>query len=147
MTMSILENAGYEQYEISNYARPGFESVHNRAYWTGENYLGIGPSAFSTVDQQRWQNIANYSEYSDRLFSDQSPIASVEDLTVATKRAERIAIGLRTRDGVPVDLLDSFKPETSEFVWARFASTAKRQLRSDPRRQVSGRLGCRKHFV
>jgi len=116
MTMSILENAGYAQYEISNYARPGFESVHNRAYWTGENYLGIGPSAFSTIGQQRWQNIANYSEYSDRLFSDRSPIASVEDLTAAIKRAERIAIGLRTRDGIPADLLDSFKTETNEFV-------------------------------
>src|ERR1700726_1738976 len=46
--MSILENAGYEHYEISNYARPGFSSVHNRAYWAGEDYIGIGPRAFST---------------------------------------------------------------------------------------------------
>src|ERR1700730_17054405 len=63
MTMSILEDAGYEHYEISNYARPAFSSVHNRAYWAGEDYLGIGPSAFSTRGLQRWQNIPDYREY------------------------------------------------------------------------------------
>ena len=45
----LLGRAGFDHYEISNYARPGFESVHNRAYWAGEDYLGIGPSAVSTV--------------------------------------------------------------------------------------------------
>jgi len=51
--MSILEDAAYQHYEISNYARPGFASTHNRAYWLGKDYLGIGPSAFSTVGIQR----------------------------------------------------------------------------------------------
>ncbi len=61
MTMSILEAAGYQQYEISNYARPGFSSVHNRACWSGKDYLGIGPSAFSTVGMRRsFQAITNW---------------------------------------------------------------------------------------
>src|SRR5436305_14416443 len=59
MTTAILESAGYEQYEISNYARPGFRSLHNRSYWRGDDYIGIGPSAFSTVGLERWQNIAD----------------------------------------------------------------------------------------
>ncbi len=116
MTMSILENAGYEHYEISNYARPGFSSVHNRAYWSGEDYLGVGPSAFSTVGMRRWQNLADYRGYADRALSGQSPIGSTENLTNDMKRAERIALSLRTREGVPVQELKRFARETNEFI-------------------------------
>src|SRR5215467_8818179 len=100
MTMAILEDAGYEQYEISNYARAGFESVHNRAYWLGKDYLGIGPSAVSTVKMQRWQNVCDYRGYIDRVFSGKSARGSSETLTDEMKRTERIALGLRTREGI-----------------------------------------------
>ncbi len=116
MTMSILEEAGYEHYEISNYARPGFASVHNHAYWTGEDYLGIGPSAFSTIGMQRWQNVCNYREYSERVFNGRSAISSIEQLTATAKRTEKIALSLRTRNGVAAKLLDSFPNEVHEFV-------------------------------
>ena len=116
MTMSILEDAGYEQYEISNYARPGFSSVHNRAYWSGEDYLGIGPSAFATVGMRRWQNLADYRAYADRVLSRQSPIGSREDLTSEMKRAERIALSLRTREGISVALLNDRQETMEEFV-------------------------------
>ncbi len=116
MTMSTLEAAGYQHYEISNYARPGFESVHNRAYWAGEDYAGIGPSAFSTIGFRRIQNVCNYREYTDHLFTDQSPIGSVEELSTTVKDAERIALGLRTREGVDAKLLQSFATATDEFV-------------------------------
>ena len=114
--MSILEDAGYEHYEISNYARPGFSSVHNRAYWDGEDYVGIGPSAFSTGGLRRWQNIPDYREYAARIFRDQSPIGSVENLTSTMKRAERIALSLRTRDGISSHLLDNWPNQTREFI-------------------------------
>src|SRR6266516_706890 len=116
MTMSILENAGYEQYEISNYARPGFSSVHNRAYWSGEDYLGIGPSAFSTVGMHRWQNLADYRAYTARILSGQSPLGSRESLTKEMKRTERIALFLRTREGIPAQELKHFARETNEFI-------------------------------
>jgi putative oxygen-independent coproporphyrinogen III oxidase len=116
MTMSILPAAGYDHYEISNYARPGFASVHNQAYWSGQDYLGIGPSAFSTVDMQRWQNVCNYREYIERIFDCRSAIASRERLTSIMKHTEKIALSLRTRGGVPADLLDSFPNEVGEFV-------------------------------
>ena len=116
MTMSILQTAGYEQYEISNYAGPGCSSVHNRGYWAGEDYLGLGPGAFSTIGMRRWQNLADYRAYTDRILSGQSPIGSMENLTNEIKGAERIALSLRTRYGVPAPELKRFARETNEFV-------------------------------
>src|SRR6266478_3851555 len=116
MTMSILEDAGYEQYEISNYARPGFSSVHNRAYWSGEDYLGIGPSAFSTVGMRRWQNLADYRAYADRVLSGQSSVGSTEGLTSEMKQVERIALSLRTREGTSAALLNNRQQTIEEFV-------------------------------
>lgn len=113
---SILESAGYRQYEISNYARPGHESVHNRGYWVGNDYIGIGPSAFSTVGYDRWQNVADYRAYSDRVLRNVSPVASTEPLTAEIKRAEQIALSLRTRFGVPAEWLDRWPAERQEFI-------------------------------
>jgi oxygen-independent coproporphyrinogen-3 oxidase len=114
--MSILDDAGYEQYEISNHALPGFASVHNRAYWLGKDYLGIGPSAFSTVGMQRWQNICDYRAYADRALSGQSPGGFSENLTSEMKRTERIALSLRMRNGVAASELKDFGRETEELI-------------------------------
>jgi len=116
MTMCVLEDAGYDHYEISNYARPGFASVHNRAYWRGKDYLGIGPSAFSTVGMQRWQNVCDYRGYADRVLSGQSPRGFSENLTNEMKRSERVTLSLRTRDGVAASELRHFGPETRELM-------------------------------
>ena len=116
IAMAILEHAGYEHYEISNYARPALSSVHNRAYWFGKNYLGIGPSAVSTVGMRRWQNVCDYRSYIDRVFSCQSAVACSEDLTSEMKRTERIALSLRTRDGVSASELRHCAQQTNEFI-------------------------------
>src|SRR5438093_8127705 len=116
MTMSILEAAGYEHYEISNYARPGFRSAHNRAYWSGSDYLGLGPSAFSTTGMTRWQNIPDIRRYAEAVLAGESAIGSFEHLTPEMKRAEQNATILRTGDGTPAPLLESFPNETREFV-------------------------------
>jgi oxygen-independent coproporphyrinogen-3 oxidase len=116
MTMAILEAAGYRHYEISNYARAGFESVHNRTYWAGKDYLGFGPSAVSTIGMQRWQNVCDYRVYIDRVLSNQSPRESSENLTHEMKRTERIALSLRTRDGISAAELKDFSAETDELI-------------------------------
>ncbi len=113
--MQSLKDAGYGQYEISNYARPGFASVHNRGYWAGHEYLGLGPSAFSTVGARRWQNICDYREYADRLLDGRSAVANREELSAAMKRAETIALSLRTPEGVPAEWLEPWPDECGEF--------------------------------
>ncbi len=112
----VLGAAGYQQYEVSNYARPGFESVHNRAYWSGENYLGLGPSAVSTMGLRRWQNISDYRAYTDRLLRGETASTGDEILTPEMKRAEAVALSLRTSSGVPAAWIDDRPNEVEEFV-------------------------------
>jgi oxygen-independent coproporphyrinogen-3 oxidase len=114
--MRILEDAGFEHYEISNYARPGFTSAHNRGYWAGDDYLGIGPSAFSTIGLKRWQNVCDYRAYADRILGGKSAADSTEVLTPEMKRTERIALALRTRDGISSRELGPWPNESNELV-------------------------------
>lgn len=98
--MDRLEASGFLHYEVSNYARPGFECRHNLAYWQGRDYLGLGPSAFSTVGIRRWQNIPDTSAYSAGILAGSPVISFEETVDPDTRRAERIAFGLRTRYGI-----------------------------------------------
>ncbi|MEY2490562.1 MAG: hypothetical protein QOC70_2504 [Verrucomicrobiota bacterium] len=113
--MGLLEGAGFEHYEISNYARDGYASSHNRGYWAGEDYLGIGPSAFSTLGLERYQNVSDYRIYSDLVLAGRSPISSTEALTAEIKRGERIALSLRTVGGIPSVELKRWPNERREF--------------------------------
>ena len=112
----LLGRAGFEHYEVSNYARPSFESEHNRTYWSGQDYLGLGPSAVSTVGLRRWPNISDYRAYADRLLRGQPASMGDEVLTLQMKRSESIALSLRTNSGVPVEWLKDRPGEIEEFV-------------------------------
>ena len=96
--------------------RSGFASVHNQAYWAGADYLGIGPSAFSTFGPRRWQNLCDYRAYIDCILLGRSPIGSAENLTPEMKRTERVALSLRTREGVSAVELKYFAQKANEFV-------------------------------
>ena len=95
-----LTEAGYEHYELSNYALPGFRSRHNAAYWKGVPYLGIGPSAHSFDGQKRAWNIANNSKYLKLLEAGESPVAEEENLGLRDRFNEYIMTGLRTAEGL-----------------------------------------------
>ncbi len=116
LTDELLGAAGFEHYEVSNYARPGFESVHNRAYWSGSDYLGLGPSAVSTIGLRRWQNVSDYRIYADRLLSGKSASTGDEMLTPQMKRSESIALSLRTNSGIPAEWVNDRPNEVEEFV-------------------------------
>ncbi|GAB6110992.1 radical SAM family heme chaperone HemW [Desulfomicrobium salsuginis] len=96
---AYLESEGFGHYEISNYARPGRESRHNRGYWSGRDYLGLGPAAVSTLDGRRWANPAGLDEYA-RTAAIGAEREGTEILTADVRRQEMVMLALRTRDGL-----------------------------------------------
>ena len=100
-TMDTLAGAGFSQYEISNYARHGHESVHNRAYWLGADYLGFGPGAFSTVGLSRWENIRDTAGFTRGMLAGESVSGFREELTSRTRAGEIAAFRIRTSEGIP----------------------------------------------
>ena len=115
LTADTLAAAGYEPYEISNFARPGRECAHNLAYWQGGDYLGLGPSAFSTVGERRWANVRDTATYNDRIHAGQPAVDFREDVPPSMRRAEVIAFGLRTHRGVAAETLRPWPEQVAEF--------------------------------
>lgn len=111
-TMDVLEAAGYEQYEISNYARPGRECRHNLGYWLNADYLGLGPSAFSTVGAERWKNVSETSTYTAKILAGEAAADFREAAEAELRLSEHIAFALRTNQGVRATLLATPKAES-----------------------------------
>jgi oxygen-independent coproporphyrinogen-3 oxidase len=100
-----LGSAGYRQYEVSNFARPGFESRHNLTYWELRPYLGLGNSAHSYRFPLRRWNLRSWSEYHRAVLKGVSPVAEEEELTPEAARLEALWLGLRTDTGIPLAAL------------------------------------------
>lgn len=104
--MNALAGAGYEHYEISNFARPGFRSKHNSSYWQGESYIGIGPSAHSYNGVARMWNVANNPNYIKNLNENIIPYEK-EILTTKQKLEEYIMTAIRTSEGIDLGFVRS----------------------------------------
>lgn len=100
--IDTLEDAGFEHYELSNFAKPGYYSKNNSAYWLGKPYIGIGPSAHSFNGHQRAWNIKNNSIYIKKIENGQLPL-EIETLTKNDKYNEFVMTGLRTVWGINLD--------------------------------------------
>jgi oxygen-independent coproporphyrinogen-3 oxidase len=100
MAHDRLMGAGFEHYEVSNFARDGKRSRHNSSYWTGVPYAAIGPSAHSFDGSVRAWNVTAYPEWERRLRANESVIAGSEALTDENRLSERVYLGLRTTDGL-----------------------------------------------
>jgi len=116
LLMNWLKEAGYEHYEISNFARPGFRSRHNSSYWKGKPYYGFGPSAHSFNGHERWWNISNNNAYMASINKDVIPFEK-ETLTPAQRFNEYIMIALRTDEGVDLSRIrrNEWKMAASEL--------------------------------
>jgi oxygen-independent coproporphyrinogen III oxidase len=132
--MEMLAAAGYRQYEISNFAKPNRECAHNIAYWEGKDYIGLGPSACSTVGDKRWQNAPDTDRYIEGVRS-QKPVVSFEEaITLELRAAERAAFGMRMNAGVPAELVKGrWDKQIAELLSAELVHWRNNRLQPTPR--------------
>ena len=128
-TKELLEGAGYQRYEISNYAREGFACRHNTAYWTRENYLGIGLGAASLIENVRFSNTPDLKEYLEADFS-KAPGTSVRGKNRLDEKAqmeEFLFLGLRMMRGVSADAFQKQFHRTLEDVYGNVLEAQMRE--------------------
>jgi oxygen-independent coproporphyrinogen-3 oxidase len=110
---AVLIEAGYEHYEVSNYARSGRRARHNSAYWRRAPFIGLGPSAHSAWGRQRRWNLREWTAYERAVVAGQSPVAGSERLDEDAVELEELYLGLRTREGIAAERL----PPESVAAW------------------------------
>ncbi|ANE52487.1 radical SAM family heme chaperone HemW [Flavisolibacter tropicus] len=106
LLMQWLRAAGYDHYEVSNFAKPGHRSRHNSSYWKGQAYLGLGPSAHSFNGTERQWNVANNQQYISAIQLDKVPFEK-EILSSADQLNEYLMISLRTMEGIDLNVIEN----------------------------------------
>lgn len=106
LAIQQLQKAGWNQYEISAFARPGFRARHNSGYWQGRGFWGFGPSAYSDWEEERFNHLPNLQEYVKRLRAGVSTIDCRETLTIESRRRESLVLRLRLLEGVSLQVLE-----------------------------------------
>jgi oxygen-independent coproporphyrinogen-3 oxidase len=132
---AALESAGLARYEISNFARPGRESLHNLNYWEQGEYLGLGPAAASYLGGERRANGADTAAYVKAALAGEPPPSEyAEKLEGRAKTAERIMLGLRKTAGIelPDDIFIEFKAEIARLLAAGLIEKSGRVIRIRP---------------
>jgi oxygen-independent coproporphyrinogen-3 oxidase len=107
----VLGSSGYRHYEVSNWAKPGFECRHNLGYWERRPYLGLGAGAHSYRDERRWWNIRPPEEYMSHLEAGELPVGGDERLEPSDAYLEEVFLRLRIMEGIPTAWVD---PATAE---------------------------------
>ena len=103
--MSMLDGAGYAQYEISNVCMPGLQSRHNLKYWTDGEWWGFGPGAHSTWRGSRWRNLSSTEEYVQRISGGAAVAVDRRELSNDERLGDALFTGLRLTDGIDLDIL------------------------------------------
>jgi oxygen-independent coproporphyrinogen-3 oxidase len=128
--MNWLPAAGYEHYEISNFAKPGYRSRHNSSYWQGKKFLGLGPSAHSFNGSSRQWNVANNSKYISALNKNELPFEK-EILTPVQQLNEYIMTSLRTKEGLDLKRTGETAGKTLINAGRKFIDSGKLILKED----------------
>ncbi|WP_333871305.1 radical SAM family heme chaperone HemW [Desulforamulus putei] len=136
--IELLVAAGYEHYEISNFARPGYRCRHNLLYWHNQEYLGLGPAAHSHINHTRWGNVEDLDQYVSLLQAGQRPVKEVQALSHRERMEETVFLGLRLIQGINltgfrqrfgVDLTDVFGKQVRELAKKGLVELADGHLR------------------
>lgn len=136
LLMQWMNKAGYEHYEISNFAKPGLPSKHNSSYWSGEKYYGFGPSAHSFDGKSRKWNIANNALYIQSLKNNTIPFEE-EVLTETQQLNEYIMTALRTMEGI-----------NTKFITTKFGEAASNKIKAaSGRYATTGKLKMENEFI
>ncbi len=142
LAREVLAAAGYEHYEISNFARPGCRSHHNQIYWRNGDYLGLGPGASSHLAGRRWTNERRLDRYRAALAAGRLPVAEAEGADRAREMGDTVILGLRLLEGVSLadfrrrfgtDLLDVYGPAVGELREQGLLALEDGRLRLTPR--------------
>ena len=136
-----FEKAGWRQYEISNFARPGFESRHNLKYWMDKSFLGFGCGAYSYLNGKRWGNERSVGRYIELMERNQMAIVSRHDLNEVEQQEEALFLGLRLMSGVEFnsfqerfgfDLRNRFRSNIDHLLDAGLIEMSPESLRLTP---------------
>lgn len=130
LTAELLTQAGLVQYEISNYAKPAWHSRHNLLYWTGGEYLGLGPSAQSYVNGARFGNVADLDHYVACLHENRLPTTDCTRLSRSERERDVLVFGLRLLHGVPLDAITGAgrNSEIDHLIATGFLNTDRERL-------------------
>ncbi|MEE9219115.1 MAG: coproporphyrinogen-III oxidase family protein, partial [Acidobacteriota bacterium] len=126
-TARVLQRAGYERYEVSNFARPGFRARHNLKYWSDAPFLGVGPSAWSYLGARRLRRVADLERYLSAIEDSSIPYETIEPADPDRRLAEALIMGLRLCEGVD---LAACGRRYDRDVWAIYGERIRR-LQSD----------------
>jgi len=117
MAIDTLATAGYRHYEISNFARPGYECRHNLKYWRDEEYVGLGPGAASRWRGRRYRNATTLAAYAAAAAATRWPLGAPEQSDAAREMRTAFVLGLRLLAGVDTD---AFRKKYRVNVWEYF---------------------------
>lgn len=124
-----LLDEGYQHYEISNFAKPGFQCRHNLTYWENREYLGFGLGAHSSMGNRRFSNVEDFKTYHRMIQRGEVPLASVEELSDRDRLLESLILGLRLRKGVDIGYLEKrYKIPLDQRLKEKFCEFEKQNL-------------------
>lgn len=130
-SLDFMESAGYEHYEISNWALPGCRSSHNMIYWQNGEYIGLGAGAASYLNGRRWKNECGVEEYIRKINSGKNPVTETEDIDAAKKLSEEMILKLRCLPGICItrEITEKYQSVIEDLVGKELLEICGRNIR------------------